>query len=61
MDMRTNPPSAAALTPSLEATYPLGTLPTSTPAPNAPLKTPTADFERPNSSLNRGTSGVSAA
>ena len=37
-----------------------GAEPTSTPAPKAPLRIPTADFERPNSSLKKGTSGVSA-
>ena len=60
-ERRVSPTSAAALTPTLEATYPLGALPTSTPAPYAPLRTPTADFERPNSSSKKGTSGVSAA
>ena len=58
-DMRMSPVSAAALTPDREARRAPGAEPTSTPAPNAPLRIPTADFERPNSSLKYGTSGVS--
>lgn len=50
-DIRIKPTRAATLTPALEARYAPGAEPTSTPAPYAPLRTPTADLERPNSSL----------
>ena len=60
-DIRVKPTRAVTLTPDREARYPPGTLPTSTPAPYAPLKIPTVDLERPNSSWKNGTSGYSAA
>src|SRR5918998_1379884 len=60
-DIRQSPATAVGLTPSRVARYPPGADPRSTPAPNAPLKTPTNDFESLSSSVKYGTSGVRAA
>ena len=56
-----SPNMADGLAPSLATRNPPGADPSNTPAPNAPLRTPTMLFERPSSSVKYGTSGVSAA
>jgi hypothetical protein len=60
-DIRPSPVTAVGFTPSRVARYPPGADPRSTPAPNAPLKRPTIDFESPSSPVKYGTSGVRAA
>ncbi len=60
-DIRPRPATAVGFTPSRTARYPPGTDPRSTPAPNAPLKMPTSNFESPSSPVKYGTCGVRAA